>query len=675
MTPFNTQKMGKEKSNDLDPDSGRVSRKRTRSEKGLQYDEMRQKSPLVERPAKATKKGKTEKPKASRMIAFNDKSVSKSNKNSVNSTESKNCNTNSTNVIKQKTNGAASSKERNIGNPSRNTKVKSSRTGGVIDPCFKNVWEKEMGRIGKVGKGSTKNFTLQDEEMNRLKPNGNRDGIVIEVDAEDLDYVDDFIDESIDGDLEIEEVVEPELSVSGEGAQKGGNHQEKQQAAASRPMGDSELMKSWFNQFWEEKMKEMNSKDRTERSSGAGNGKVASAVVGMTSAAQSQIVKSPSDTTIYAPALCKNRTTCDQANIGNTVGSDQISKRVSPVISRPDTDPNLLIQNFVDTMRLEHEQARQLNKERLQENKKCRASADNNESCIRFEQAQKKLDGTVVEAEQFKASIAEPGKNEGREPQLIPNIGSGVSDDDFFHLTCHIEPNLIHKIELGEFVELEKLLPKDRSGTNRNDESRLEWVQCEGGTFLVPAQRDCKINSFRKWELAFRAYATIYCAANPHRSKEIWQYISVINTAASSFIWDNVYNYDITFRHLMAFNPMRSWAITYNQMWNLSMRDPIPRNNSSGKSSSSYYGTNQYSNNPKGAGEQKRNKSDYCWNFNKGVPCKFGNKCKFVERCKYCDSPAHGVNACPKLQKKQGGEIVQVVRGSKIKKEGKNKPQ
>ena len=50
----------------------------------------------------------------------------------------------------------------------------------------------------------------------------------------------------------------------------------------------------------------------------------------------------------------------------------------------------------------------------------------------------------------------------------------------------------------------------------------------------------------------------------------------------------------------------------------------------------------------------RRNKSDNCWNFNKGVPCKFGAKCKFVERCKYCDSPTHGVNACHKLQKKDG---------------------
>ena len=61
------------------------------------------------------------------------------------------------------------------------------------------------------------------------------------------------------------------------------------------------------------------------------------------------------------------------------------------------------------------------------------------------------------------------------------HIGTGVSDDDFFHLTCHIDPSLIHKIEKGEFVELEKLLPKDK--LNKNDESRLEWVQRDGGTF------------------------------------------------------------------------------------------------------------------------------------------------------------------------------------------------
>ena len=87
------------------------------------------------------------------------------------------------------------------------------------------------------------------------------------------------------------------------------------------------------------------------------------------------------------------------------------------------------------------------------------------------------------------------------------DIGSGVSDDDFFHLTCHIEPSLIHKIENGEFVELEKLLPKERLG-GKTEEGRLEWVHRDGGTYLVPALKDSKIGSFRRWEQAFQAYAT-----------------------------------------------------------------------------------------------------------------------------------------------------------------------
>ena len=71
----------------------------------------------------------------------------------------------------------------------------------------------------------------------------------------------------------------------------------------------------------------------------------------------------------------------------------------------------------------------------------------------------------------------------------------------------------------------------------------------------------------------------------------------------------------------------------------------MSKNNNSGSNTS---------NNPM---QVRRNKSDYCWNFNKGVPCKFGSKCKFVERCKYCDSPTHGVHACHKLQRKEGSKL------------------
>ena len=129
---------------------------------------------------------------------------------------------------------------------------------------------------------------------------------------------------------------------------------------------------------------------------------------------------------------------------------------------------------------------------------------------------------------------------------------------------------------------------------------------------------------------------------------------------SDQYTWDNVYNYDITFRHLMAFNPNRSWAVCYNQMWNLSMRDPLPKNNGKGHFNPHHYPSGGKTNNPNtnhnnGNQGHSRRKSDYCWNFNKSVHCKFGKKCKFIERCSYCDSPNHGVNICNKLEQKKNG--------------------
>ena len=226
-------------------------------------------------------------------------------------------------------------------------------------------------------------------------------------------------------------------------------------------------------------------------------------------------------------------------------------------------------------------------------------------------------------------------KGDSERVHLIRDVGSGLTDDDFFHLTCHVYPSIIGKIECGEFVDLEKLLVRDKYGGGQQLEGRMEWIHRDGNTFLVPASCDIKINSVRCWEQAFRVYATIYCGANPHRAKEIWQYVSVINTTAVSYSWDNVSAYDVTFRHLMAFNPSRSWAISYTHMWNLCMKDPIVktatfRNNYQNFNNSFNSGSNHSSANMTPQ-QNKSSKPRHCWNFNKGVPCKFSPKCKFIE--------------------------------------------
>ena len=56
------------------------------------------------------------------------------------------------------------------------------------------------------------------------------------------------------------------------------------------------------------------------------------------------------------------------------------------------------------------------------------------------------------------------------------------------------------------------------------------------------------INSFSKWEQAFRIFSNIYTKEHPNRASELIQYNHVIHTIASTYTWENVYAYDRQFR-------------------------------------------------------------------------------------------------------------------------------
>ena len=189
------------------------------------------------------------------------------------------------------------------------------------------------------------------------------------------------------------------------------------------------------------------------------------------------------------------------------------------------------------------------------------------------------------------------------------------------------------------------MLPNDKLRRQPDNGTRLGWWQKGADTFLAPVDKDRKISNVKRWDQAFRIYSTIYCKANPGRSGEIWQYMDVIHTAASAYVWDNVANYDYTFRQLMEFNPKQSWALTYNQMWNLSMVEPIQ------KFPIKTGSKDGFQQDRKRNFDLERPEYDHCWSFQRGY-CKYGNKCKYDNRCSYCDSPKHGKNRCPKMDKR-----------------------
>ena len=130
-------------------------------------------------------------------------------------------------------------------------------------------------------------------------------------------------------------------------------------------------------------------------------------------------------------------------------------------------------------------------------------------------------------------------------------------DDDFFLINEHVDPTLVPKIERGEYVDLAKLLPKEKV---LYDDGRLQMISKDGYSFFVPIteKETPLINCFKRWEQAFEIYTSIYLAKNPTRAVETLQYVHSIRSASATFIWDEVYKYDCCFRCKMQKKPRRS---------------------------------------------------------------------------------------------------------------------
>ena len=274
--------------------------------------------------------------------------------------------------------------------------------------------------------------------------------------------------------------------------------------------------------------------------------------------------------------------------------------------------------------------------------------------------ARQQREQLTLEAEKHTASLEKP-TGEQFHDELFRGLTDylkcmvSVEDDKFFHITCHVDPTLKQKIERGEYVDLERLLPKDRMSMKCIDQQALTLVNHDGNTYFVPAEHSSKITNVRRWEQAFRVYAAVYSNANPSRSAEIWQYVYVINTAAASYVWDNVAYYDYTFRQLMHKYPNRSWAKNYNQLWNLAMKDPIPKNDAQTHQSSYFSGgpgTSGPQQHTSGGGSQKYGdwRDRCCWRYN-GAGCKKWN-CRFDHKCNYCGSWSHNAKNCEKKKNK-----------------------
>ena len=323
-------------------------------------------------------------------------------------------------------------------------------------------------------------------------------------------------------------------------------------------------------------------------------------------------LKSPSDTTVYAPAVQRvekfhsPKQLVTQNRITEQQVADQLNKiRLSFPVSRPDEDTRTV----------------QLQDEPQPSTSGGMHAADNLVAA-----AKEAANTAVIQAEKFKAKLLNPVG----ELNVVDTLKKPKRDDDeFVHIMIHVSPELIEKIQRGEYVDLEKLVKKNRtSGLDADPKDMgLDVITKDGHTYLTTrTDKSNTINNIKKWEQAFRVYAAVYSGANPTRAAEIWQYVEVINRAASRYVWDNIANYDYQFRKWMGDNPQRSWSKTLLQLWSLELIDQIPKQSNIAK-------------------VRGKSADNVCWKFNRGK-CKKGRNCGYEHRCTWCGLTNHGYSQC-----------------------------
>ena len=258
----------------------------------------------------------------------------------------------------------------------------------------------------------------------------------------------------------------------------------------------------------------------------------------------------------------------------------------------------------------------------------------------------------IQDAENSRARMFDvPGKDLALSAQLI--------DEDYCMIDSYVDKSFKKKIQNFEYIDFSRLINKNR--TVRDDErQRIEIINHNGMSFLSPvANRDSNIsiNSYGKWEQAFRVYSNILTTRFLGKSPELLQYNHTIHSAAMSYQWDNVYAYDKEFRQHIARHPCRSWSVILQQAWTMLLKDRLKGDNSS------YYKNNN-SNNRSG-------QKEICKRFNKGQ-CTYGLSCRYDHRCAVpkCGKFGHGAHICRLRNSNQ--DMVSGAEGSNANQNNNN---
>ena len=90
---------------------------------------------------------------------------------------------------------------------------------------------------------------------------------------------------------------------------------------------------------------------------------------------------------------------------------------------------------------------------------------------------------------------------------------SALVDEGYIVVGAHLDLVTVEKISNGEYVDFSKLLPRDR--VIAEEDTRMEMIVKNGRMYWVPVANTVNINSFAKWEQAFRSFPIFFVKLTP----------------------------------------------------------------------------------------------------------------------------------------------------------------
>ena len=126
----------------------------------------------------------------------------------------------------------------------------------------------------------------------------------------------------------------------------------------------------------------------------------------------------------------------------------------------------------------------------------------------------------------------------------------------------------IKDIQSGEFFDLSKLLPKNLS---LHDEDDNLVLSLENSVVKVSKKSkptaSTSITDIEQWTTAFTSYMSVLIDKFPTRSQELLQYVSLIRYAARVHKGLGWASYDFKFRQKASVNKSINWSVVDTQLW------------------------------------------------------------------------------------------------------------